>query len=498
MRPRFRALWCFRPRFLTLAVFVVIGVLIVAANLSCETVVTEPYFFRAEYGWPFMWHWHGVVLWPSSQTFEFRIYEWSFTARRLAGNLALWLILLVVPSAACEWFSRRFRPRSRWSLRTLLVAVALASGCCAWFVRARDRADAEDAFIATNRMEALVEDRGPQWLDLFGADRFRRRIVGVDLSTAGGAEGDEKIERILHTLARLPNLQYLFFEVEHLTPGMGQAMADFRQLRALSIERVIYNYEKLDGHVPHEFLAAVGQMAELEQLRLAGVVLEGESLARLAGLTNLKRLNLEYCRVNGGSPSGSHLLSQMPPIPCLETIDLWGAQVVDDDIYNLSILPRLRSLSLLYTDVTRLGLKQLASLKSLEELSIGGEALFAADLESIGGIPALKRLHIESHNPVVPTATLDLDGEDWVWVSVGELEGCRGTLKALRKSHPGIVVDGETTVMQLPSEEMSPPECHALATAFDFDRFTVWLPLRGVSWLSPADRAKMGAAYAAP
>lgn len=64
----------------------------------------------------------------------------------------------------------------------MLVGVALVAVVCACVVNARKRAKEEDELIALVQPSpgvVYLRGSGPAWLDLFGADRLRRRLVGV-------------------------------------------------------------------------------------------------------------------------------------------------------------------------------------------------------------------------------------------------------------------------------------------------------------------------------
>ena len=73
------------------------------------------------YGWPLLWRQYLIV-----GGYGIEVVGETYSGIRLAINAAIWLILLAAPAACCEWVVRRYRPRLRFSLRTLLAATALA------------------------------------------------------------------------------------------------------------------------------------------------------------------------------------------------------------------------------------------------------------------------------------------------------------------------------------------------------------------------------------
>lgn len=405
----------YRPRVVTLLVLGAVTAVIVLANLSDdirrrggntdltfiftddlpEALAKLPFDARAapdregvsgcwtmSYGWPFLWRQFIFVLTPGPSGGI----GWQHSAGRLAANIAIWLVILSAAGGACEWLLRRYRPRLRWSLRIMLVAVGLAAALCGWFAVARERANVQDPLIASHGY-LWLEQWGPGWLRLVGADRYCRRIVGASLTVAAPDDRhDGKVEEFLKRLPRLRNLRYLFVGVEHLTPRMDEAftraLRDAPQLRVLSIEGSPSVDHTDEERVSRGCLAAIGQLTELEHLSLERVRLDGDDLACLAGLTKLKTLRLDNVQPYPRSQE-AHLLRALPELPRLQTLDLESSDVRDGDIRFLSVLRRLKSLNLRYSKVTSAGLAQLASLASLEKLRFNGDIVMGAGLESL-------------------------------------------------------------------------------------------------------------------
>ncbi|HVC98297.1 MAG TPA: hypothetical protein VND64_31800, partial [Pirellulales bacterium] len=252
----------FCPRVVTLIVLIVVAVPIVLANLSQDGAIMmfgpDPTF-----GWPLIWRWRNVQHWYGAPT----VLDENYSAARLAGNMAMWLVMLAFAGGACEWLLRRYRPRLRWSLRTMLAALGLAAVCCAWFAALRQRANMQDPIISTygergigNKGVYLYLERwGPKWLDLVGVDRFRRRVVGADVSEYY----DGNHEELLKNLGRLSSLRYLNLGIEQSTPGMAAALANMRQLRILRVGNGPWGYD-----LSSDCLEAIGRLAELEELHL--------------------------------------------------------------------------------------------------------------------------------------------------------------------------------------------------------------------------------------
>ncbi|HVC99075.1 MAG TPA: hypothetical protein VND64_35750 [Pirellulales bacterium] len=452
MRPRSGAFSRYRPRILTLIVLFVVAAPTVLANLSFEIPPDHGLLVNVSYGWPLIWHWYNLVLSP----IFCGIRNWDYSVSRLAGNLAMWLVMLATAGGSCEWLLRRYRPRLRWSLRTMLAAVGLVAVCCAWFAAARDRANVQDPIIAAiegREGDVWVERWGPIWLDFIGADRYRRCIIGVQM------HGEELDEEFVMRLTGLPRLQYLEINVEQLTPRMAAALADMRQLRSLGVTGPM--------HDEKEFLAAIGQMTQLVDLQLQTAMIASESLESLAGLTNLKLLSLSVCtevhEPGPQQPEGNQhapLFTHLPALPRLEAIDFCGSTVSAQDLRHLAVLRNLKALDLssacLSPDAS---LADLASLESLELLAIDHDMISASGIESLVAIKRLKFLIIHqffSHGESDRLVPLALDAGDELFVADTAVDALRRALEALRHSNPGIVIDKSWWVVDR-RVEIKPP-----------------------------------------
>jgi hypothetical protein len=503
-RRLFAAFSRYRPRVLTLAVLAAIGAVIVLANLSegyssrkSEKIPRTPAdlefevgeepvlgaYMNMSYGWPLRWRQYVI---GSGWGFVNVIGECSSTGR-LAGNLAFWLVMLAVPAGACEWLLRRYRPRFRFSLRTMLAATGLAAALCGWFVAARHRANVQQSLIDVIEErdgQVWVERWGPKWLDNVGADRYRRRIAGVSLNVrAADDEEERKGQQLIDDLKRLPDLRYFSLEASRLTPEMTAAVREMQRLEALEI--VVFDFTAdsstefgralrgmrrlrtlsvgqhalslVDAEARREFLAAIGDQPRLEQLRLERWEIGGQELALLRGLGNLKSLALhDMLPPLGRSGRDPPLLSHLPALPRLETLDLLDSSVCDRDLRYVAALPRLKSLNLDDTHVTGAGLAELAPLESLEELTVDLDAESLAGFESLLKLKRLKRLHVEFFDAESWQSPDALRRKVQLQIPVDEIEGSVRALEALRKSNPGLVVDGDVESDLWDDERMTP------------------------------------------
>lgn len=430
MRFNLRAFARYRPRVLTVGLLIVIAALLALSNLSdeirprrqevpqslaqlrfeagerdhqyAEKNVSDAHWLNVSYGWPLIWRQYVVLLPWGMPVGECR------SQSRLVANLLLWLTLLVGPTVACEWLLRRYQPRLRWSMRSMFAGVAVVAVLCGWFVASRTRATLEDELInvVTNSGgDVWLDHWGPDWLDLFGAERFRRHIVGVsffDLSAT-------KEEHILKRLGLLSRLHYLSASIHRVTPALVSALYDIRRLRILSVEEWTppgqstfdeYN----DDPAWCDFMAAIGEMKNLEHL------------------------------------------------------DLGDSRLGNEDLHYLASLPRLKSLNIVNTRVTGAGLRELASSGSIEELALSNDVV--SGVESLVTMKRLKTLHVNDvhdrrrSGDSSPLVELPLANGDSLRVTARDLESCRCATRALLRSKPKLAIDADFEVFDSRTEAM--------------------------------------------
>lgn len=437
------------------------------ADLSGQRLLRSG--FEAEcgitsFGWPITWY---------RCAYGLDVEEWQLHQARLAVNLVAWLLMLAAAFFASEWLFSKYRLRFRWSLRTMLVVVALVAVFCGWLASALRRAGIQDPLIAALGNVVWVERTGPRWLGLFGADRLRQQIVGASLEFS--ANDDREAVELLQRLSHMPKFRYLFLEVDALTPDVVRAIRNIKGLRALSIERDSYR----DGRcLSDECLEVIGNLTQLEHLRLAGFQIKSSSLRHFEQLAHLRSLSLKAM-----ATVDSSLLSDLPALPQLNSLDLGHSETVDADIDWIVLQPRLRSLSLEYTDVTVAGMDRLAPCATLEELTIGGATFTAGALSSLLRLNSLKYLHLDPLIGFEETG-VTLDDGSPVEVPEDELDASRRALNTLRLAHPDLIVDGDS-----PSHGWFPAEVMPRGCEFVAERTENLFPsvprLDATFWLQP-------------
>lgn len=452
------------PRSTTVLVLILVSALFLLSNLSCDVFPEHRLgaWGQNSYGWPLVWYRH-----IDSPTMAGVMRYSDYSAARLAGNVVACLATLVAAAIGWQWLLRRYQPRFRWRLRTMLAVVTMAGALCAWYVTARDRARRQDAVLAAigGDYNVYFERWGPKWLDLFGADPLRRRIVAAVVHAEQMNDDFFKQLARLHSLRLLditpgpltPFTPYYYQQPFEFTPGMAASLGEMRQLRALSVSTVDFGLDE-PWAATRECLAALGKLKQLERLRLRIWEVSNEDLKHLAGLTNLKMLTLHFHL----SPFN---LARLPVLPRLEVLDLEEGLTGGEDLGRLAAFPRLKSLNLSATYVSEEDLEKLAASESLEELAIDEDIATAAGFEALAKIKRLKTVHISTREgfdesdeeklmrrselfepdpaangePTLVRLSLDDGGE--LSVLSSEVDGLRRAMNALRHTHPGIVID---------------------------------------------------------
>lgn len=308
----------------------------------------------------------------------------------------------------------------------MLTAVGLAAALCAWCKALRDRANVQDPIIAEygvlgQGVRFFLDRWGPKWLDLVGADRFRRRVAGVDLTPGflGGGATDDADEELLKRLGRLPDLSYLVVRESNLTPDTAAVLGEMRQLRMLSIE-----FTSADEVTAHASLASVGKLTRLERLCLEGLDIRGEHLACLRGLTHLKSLTLAC---DDDVETTHESLVALGELIQIERLCLRGWDLSSDDLACLAALTNLKALTLerfydhfevMTHGKTHEWLAALGALTQLERLCLDGFYYRSDDLACLAGLRNLRALGLRSY--YWPDSWSDEDGMDVEEDATGE------------------------------------------------------------------------------
>ncbi|MFN8633030.1 MAG: hypothetical protein U0893_04180 [Chloroflexota bacterium] len=161
-------------------------------------------------------------------------------------------------------------------------------------------------------------------------------------------------------------------------------------------------------------LAHLAGLANLRALDLAGAERVGdEGLAHLAGLAALRRLDVRGTRVTrvgfgflaglralhdiqiGPAPLDDAGMVHLAGLAALEQLQLNGTAVGDAGLVQLRNHSHLRELWLAWTPIDGPGLTHLAGLTSLEVLTLTGTRVSDDDLAHLTGLTGLRRLDLD-------------------------------------------------------------------------------------------------------
>lgn len=250
-------------------------------------------------------------------------------------------------------------------------------------------------------------------------------------------------------IGEMRQLQMLRIKIRQAAPGAtSEALADaLRKLRCLRVLDIDARDAYRGREVPlsRDCLDAIATATQLEYLCISGVSLRAESLGVLARLTHLKSLGLYNIRHTFERQSEyPPLLSNLPTFPELEAFALVTCHV--GDLQNLTRLPRLKKLALVNVNIgpPDAALAKVASLPSLEELSIDQRMISPAGYELLHAAKRLKRLELQGLGNGHGSSLMPID--DW------HRDRCLGALNSLLQAKPELVVETLDT-MQLRSED---------------------------------------------
>lgn len=445
-----------RVRWSTLFVLNLVAVLTALANLSFDALPEHGPGGQRSYGWPLIW-----CRSIDAATMTLGVREWDYSASRLAGNSAIWLIMLAAAAITWERLLVRFALRFRWSLRTMFAGMALVGAICAWCIAARNRAHEQDTVTEWLGSDLWVhfERWGPKWLNLVGADRYRRRMVAAMVDFRKAGYETEKHAQSFRRLARLSSLRFLEVAADFhddsvaAVPGMASPLGDMHQLRILIINCACDWSDEPRKNTVREWLVAVGKLGQLERLSLCIGEQSADDLAHIVGLKNLKTLALSVRRSDTGAGGDGNdaegrpqisALSRLPFLPRLEQLELVDSAVDDDDLEGLAGFPRLKTLDLTGTSITDAGLAKLAAIDSLEELDVDEEIATAVGFESLAALKHLRLVHIAAwpyDDANADLTPLSLDDGQKLGIPSSEFQGTRRAVQALRQSHPEMIID---------------------------------------------------------
>ncbi|HEY9775583.1 MAG TPA: protein kinase [Planktothrix sp.] len=157
-------------------------------------------------------------------------------------------------------------------------------------------------------------------------------------------------------------------------------------------------------------LKAIGELPDLQVLRLSGTKVKDPDLTYLKANKNLRALDLANCHI---TDEGCSTLAELP----IEVLDLQACPITDKGLQTLGASKTIRYLSLESNPrITTAGLKSLGSLPLLVLILIDSKVCKTPDLSCLSGLKDLRLLVLDpgargiATNPGLPNCHLVLDG----------------------------------------------------------------------------------------
>jgi hypothetical protein len=244
----------------------------------------------------------------------------------------------------------RFRPLHSFSLRTLLIFIAVVAIPCAWLGRKIEQKRSEREltdFIHKSGgqisypYEGIKNGKppGPEWLKKLLGTNFFCDVDDVDLRKDKAAD-----DALLKKIAAFTRLKSLWLDGTQVTDAGVANLSDLNELDRVSLTATEITDAALD---------VVKGWSRLEVLHLDKTRVTDAGIAKLAGLSNLTYLNLNLTAV------GDSGLSSLNGLTRLEWLRLKGTDVTDAGLIKLKQLANLGTLELEGTKVTSAGVADL-------------------------------------------------------------------------------------------------------------------------------------------
>jgi len=165
--------------------------------------------------------------------------------------------------------------------------------------------------------------------------------------------------------------------------------------KALSLLPLLPKLEWLEignGIITPDGMKHIGECTSLKRLYIHDIILKGEELNWISGLTQLEALSLQRTQINGDC------IKHLKATDTLKVLNLSGNKILDTDIDAISQFKNLEVLALADTQVTGAGIRELEGMARLNELNLNNSTLYDYDLTSFLSMPNLRIVYAEGCN----------------------------------------------------------------------------------------------------
>lgn len=272
----------------------------------------------------------------------------------------------------------RSRRLTRFSLRTVLVAITLLAVWLSFHCRSAKRQQASAEAVQRHggwvyydyevgpdsKFVPNPQSPVPEWLlKSLGHHHFHDIVyVNMVYDDNGGKRLDNlnQSSEILVQLEGLPDLESLLL---HDAQATDEGLKHVGKLTSL---RRLFMWDA--GAITDEGVAHLSELKKLEYLHLSNAKISDESLRVLAQLPKLHGLSLQGNLFTDGGIKNLRSMVQLRQL----AVGLGGCNITDDGLVYLKNLKGLETLDLQKTEVTDAGLKHLEGLTNLKQLWLGG------------------------------------------------------------------------------------------------------------------------------
>lgn len=223
-------------------------------------------------------------------------------------------------------------------------------------------------------------------LTLLGPDFFHD-VVAVFATNlhSGHPQSPEEVAQFWKTAAAFPKLRVLQFN------GYWGDPKEFGRVRGNSSLQSI-GFSGRDFSTEH--LLTIGSLSNLRELRLhlLDSTIDDNSITELTKLERLRVFSIRKLPVGDDPKISDQGIKILCGCKSLEHVDLRAQILTDASAEYLSTLPRLRYVSLDYSQLTDAGLKSFKNSLQLEELSVRGTQVQGPGLLHLQELPHFRRL----------------------------------------------------------------------------------------------------------
>jgi len=288
---------------------------------------------------------------------------------------------------------RRWLPRMRFRLSTMLLTIALAATLLGWGIDHIEQRKQVRALESHFELSFSDDERAA--LQYFADARCPIVMRAFHASTLG----DEDLKWV----SMLPTLDYLV--VDNATDDGLVNVARLKRLRSLTIMKSptlsdrgithlgeLTNLEYLhlyDGQLTDKAMESIGRLAQLKSLDVRGTRISSDGVAYLRDLRELQAL-----RLSQNPDVDDRALEYIAQLPELTHLSISASSVNGDGLNFLSQMPRLEVLVLQGSSIDGSGLDQLANAESLRRLDLSFTSVGDDDIDKLATLSQLETLAV--------------------------------------------------------------------------------------------------------